>query len=90
VLPEYLRDRPIGLVFAVLFVIATVRGHAYDPLTVDELWQKFADCTRRTHTPAQARMLFDLLQKVDELHSPLDLPTCDAVFEDAVAAASGR
>jgi len=60
--------------------IATIRGHAYDPMSVAELWEKFAGCTARTHTPAQARELFDLLQGVDELRSVRDLPTCKTIF----------
>jgi 2-methylcitrate dehydratase PrpD len=56
--------------------IARIRGHAYDPMDPDELWVKFADCTKKTHDGKQARSLFDLLQRVDELHSVRDLPTC--------------
>ena len=61
-------------------VIATIRGHAYDPMSVEELWEKFAGCTARTHAPAQARELFDLLQAVDELRLVRDLPTCKTIF----------
>jgi hypothetical protein len=60
--------------------IVRIRGHAYDPMNVDELWEKFADCTARTHTQAEAKRLFEMLQSVDELKSVLDLPTCEKVF----------
>lgn len=60
--------------------IATIRGHAYDPMSVEELWEKFAGCTARTHTRSQAKKLFALLQAVDDLRSVRDLPTCEAIF----------
>ena len=60
--------------------IATIRGHAYDPMSVEELWEKFANCTARTHAPAQAKELFDSLQAVDDLRSVRDLPTCGTIF----------
>lgn len=60
--------------------IASVRGHAYDPLNADELWAKFAECTARTHAPAESRRLFDLLQSVDTLRSPRELPSCTKIF----------
>ena len=66
-------------------VIARVRGHAYDPLSVDELWQKFGDCTQRTHSRQEARALFDMLQAVEKLSSPLDLPTCKSIVDDALS-----
>ena len=45
-----------------------------------ELWTKFVDCTKQTHSEKEARRLFDLLQGVDTLSSPRDLPTCQKVF----------
>lgn len=60
--------------------IARIRGHAYDPMSPEELWTKFAECTARTHSEAQARRLFGMLQAVDELPSVLDLPTCETIF----------
>jgi 2-methylcitrate dehydratase PrpD len=60
--------------------VTVIRGHADDPMSVDELWEKFADCTARTHSPAQARALFDRLQAIDALSSVRDLPSCAAVF----------
>jgi 2-methylcitrate dehydratase PrpD len=60
--------------------IATIRGHAYDPMSADELWTKFAECAAHTHAGPDARRLFDMLQAVDALPSPRDLPTCTAVF----------
>jgi len=60
--------------------VSVIRGHAYDPMSTDELWQKFADCTAKTHTQPQARHLFELLQAVDELPSVRELPTCETIF----------
>jgi len=62
--------------------IETIRGHASDPLTTEELWQKFAACTEKTHTQAAAKELFTLLQSVDTLSSARDVPTCRSVFGD--------
>ena len=63
--------------------IAKIRGHAYDPLSRDELWQKFESCTTRTHAKSDAAKLFDMLQSVDTLRSANDLPTCDRIFVPA-------
>lgn len=60
--------------------IAVILGHAYEPMSRDDFWKKFAECTARTHTEPEARQLFDLLQKVDSLSSTRDLPTCERVF----------
>jgi 2-methylcitrate dehydratase PrpD len=62
--------------------IATIPGYAAEPLTTDELWGKFAECTVATHTERQARELFELLQRVDTLKSANDLPTCETIFKD--------
>lgn len=60
--------------------IAFIRGHANDPLSTEELWAKFAECTEHTHKKAEARALFDVLQKIDSLKSARDLPTCTTIF----------
>jgi 2-methylcitrate dehydratase PrpD len=60
--------------------IATIRGHAYDPMSTEELWEKFAQCTAKTHTRSEARRLFELLQAVDKLPSVRELPTCETIF----------
>ena len=60
--------------------VAVIRGHAYDPMSVEELWEKFADCTVRTHAKPEARRLFELLQAVENLSSVRDLPTCKTIF----------
>jgi 2-methylcitrate dehydratase PrpD len=60
--------------------IAIIRGHAYDPLSQDELWEKFAGCTARTHTKRQSRQLFDMLQAIDTLPSVRELPSCETIF----------
>ena len=63
--------------------IATIPGYANEPLTTEQLWDKFAECTAKTHTAVEARELFGLLQKVDALSSPHALPTCTSIFNDA-------
>ena len=60
--------------------IARIRGHAYDPMSVEELWDKFAACTARTHAQPAARQLFDMLQRIDALAAVHDLPTCERIF----------
>ena len=60
--------------------IARIRGHAYDPMGPEELWTKFVECTAKTHAEAEARALFEQLQKVDTLRSVRDLPTCTRIF----------
>ena len=60
--------------------IARIRGHAYDPMSPEELWTKFVECTARTHSGPEARRLFEMLQAVDQLPSVRDLPTCKAIF----------
>jgi len=60
--------------------IARIRGHAYDPMDPAELWTKFVDCTKKTHSEKEARGLFEQLQNVDQLAGVRDLPTCKAVF----------
>ena len=62
--------------------IRTVRGHAFDPLTTDELWQKFRECTVKTHSESDARLLFERTQSVADLKSTADLPTAVSVFAD--------
>jgi 2-methylcitrate dehydratase PrpD len=62
--------------------IASVPGYASEPLTTEQLWGKFAECTEKTHTPKEARELFALLQKVDSLGTPKDLPSCTSIFKD--------
>jgi 2-methylcitrate dehydratase PrpD len=62
--------------------IATIPGYAGEPLTTEELWGKFRECTHLTHTGAQARELFELLQNVDRLPSAQALPTCTTIFKD--------
>ena len=45
--------------------ISTIPGHANDRLTSEQLWTKFRECTVNTHSEAEARELFDLLQQID-------------------------
>jgi len=60
--------------------IARIRGHAYDPMSPDELWTKFVECTAKTHAEREARALFEQLQNVERLRSVRDLPTCGKIF----------
>ena len=62
--------------------ISTIPGYAAEPLTTEQLWDKFRECTLATHSQAQARELFDLLQRVDTLASAHALPTCLTIFKD--------
>lgn len=60
--------------------IATIPGYAAEPLTTVELWGKFRECTQSTHSDTEARELFGLLQKVDQLPSAKALPTVATIF----------
>jgi hypothetical protein len=62
--------------------VSTIPGHADTPLTPEQLWGKFRECTLDTHNEADARQLFDLLQDIDSLPSASALPTCTAIFND--------
>jgi 2-methylcitrate dehydratase PrpD len=62
--------------------VASIPGHASDPLTREQLWDKFLECTVNTHEESEARTLFDLLQKIDALDSTAQLPTCERIFND--------
>jgi 2-methylcitrate dehydratase PrpD len=61
-------------------VITTIRGHANDPMSVEELWRKFEECTALTHSSAEAKRLFELLQRIDDLPSAKTLPTCGTIL----------
>jgi 2-methylcitrate dehydratase PrpD len=62
--------------------IATIPGHANDPLNSERLWAKFRECTVKTHSEEQARELFDRLQEIDSLPSVSLLPTVTSIFND--------
>jgi len=62
--------------------ITKVRGHAFDPLPTEELWEKFRECTAKTHSADAARLLFDRCQSIVALESTHDLPTAEHVFAD--------
>lgn len=62
--------------------ITSVPGGANEPLTAQQLWQKFRECTIKTHTEPQALELFDALQRIDFLTSTKELPTCTDIFND--------
>ncbi len=63
--------------------VSGIHGHPSDPVTAAEQWTKFQECTARTHTPAEARTLFDMLQQVETLASARALPTAASVFAGA-------
>ena len=51
-------------------------GHADNPLDVEGVWRKFRDCAQAIELPeAEARRLFDALQRVDTLSGSADIPT---------------
>jgi 2-methylcitrate dehydratase PrpD len=60
--------------------VGNTSGHATDPMSAEELWVKFAECTARTHTEPEARRLFKLLQAIETLPSLRELPTCETIF----------
>jgi 2-methylcitrate dehydratase PrpD len=60
--------------------VSKIPGHALSPLTSDELWQKFRECTAVTHDMADARALFDATQQMQALVSMADLKSSDRVF----------
>jgi 2-methylcitrate dehydratase PrpD len=62
--------------------ISSVAGHADDPLTTEQLWAKFRECTVKTHAEMAARELFDTLQRIDSLSSARELPTCSGIFNN--------
>jgi 2-methylcitrate dehydratase PrpD len=67
--------------------ITSIKGHAYDPLSTAELWQKFQECTARTHTEAASRELFNQAQRIAELPSALALPTSSELLAGMRSAA---
>lgn len=51
-------------------------GHADNPLDGEGVWRKFRDCAQAIELPeAEARRLFDALQRVDTLSGSADIPT---------------
>jgi len=60
--------------------VAKIPGHAYSPLTEEELWEKFRECTSRSHGETAARTLFDTMQRLPELASMADLATVAGLF----------
>lgn len=61
--------------------ITTIRGHAFDPLSTEELWQKFQECSLKTHSADAARALFDATQKLPDIASTDELPTAKGLFK---------
>lgn len=67
--------------------ISSIRGHAYDPLSKEELWEKFKECTAKTHNEQEANELFEKTQSIANLQSTAELPTCRHVFKHELVAA---
>lgn len=57
-----------------------IHGHAWDPVTRDELWAKFQECSARSHGATEAWALFDMCMQIDRLESARALPGSDKVF----------
>lgn len=55
--------------------VTKIPGHAYSPLTTEELWEKFRQCTARTHGDADSKALFDTAQRLVGLESTSELST---------------
>ncbi len=53
-------------------------GDAQRPAPPEALWTKFADCVSGALDDAGARRMFDMLQNVEKLRSPADLPVARA------------
>ena len=60
--------------------VTKIPGHALDPFSAAEIWEKFRECTARTHSNADARALFDATQQLPDLASTADLPTANNLF----------
>lgn len=58
--------------------ISSIKGHAEDPLTRDELWAKFQECTADVHIAAGPEPVFDQLMEIDTLPRLRALPTFTA------------
>lgn len=58
--------------------ITSIKGHAEDPLTRDELWKKFKECTAKVHSETGSKAIFDQVMQIDKLPHLRDLPTFDA------------
>ncbi|MCH6470737.1 MmgE/PrpD family protein [Sinomonas terrae] len=65
--------------------ILTVPGQAGEPLTREQMWGKFRECTAETHSDDEARELFDALQRIDSLPSAASIPTAAGLFESRLA-----
>lgn len=70
--------------------ITSIAGHAYQPLTTEQLWVKFKECTAKTHSDESARLLFERSQSIVELRSTQQLPTCENVFREQRTSAAAQ
>lgn len=60
--------------------VSKIPGHALSPLTKDELWEKFRECTAQTHDEGDARALFAAAQQMQKLTSTADLKSAEKLF----------
>ena len=58
--------------------VTRARGHGLVPLSADELWAKFADCTRERLSDRESRALFEVLQRIETLDSAAEIPSVPA------------
>ena len=56
-----------------------------DPMTDQEMWRKFSDCSVRVLSPGQTRVAFDSLQRIDS-----DTPICDILTPFAITLSAGE
>ena len=54
--------------------VERARGHGLNPMTTNELWQKFSACTAPQLGPDGSRAWFDLLQRIDAVKSTDEIP----------------
>lgn len=60
--------------------VTKIPGHAYSPLSTEELWEKFVECTAATHGEAEARDLFQAIQHLPTLASTAELKSAKNLF----------
>lgn len=60
--------------------ITAIKGHAFDPLSDADHWEKFTECCAKTHSPEAARALFESVCDIVEVPSTAALPTAYRIF----------
>ncbi|MEO1081944.1 MAG: MmgE/PrpD family protein [Pseudomonadota bacterium] len=61
--------------------VRTIPGHADEPLTEEELWDKFKYCTAETHSDSEARSLFETLKALPDLDTVHEIPIGQRIFQ---------